>query len=156
MTKKFKAFLLLPALICTGCSHSYGGVFTIRPLHASGVYLDDATEAKVTSVVSSIVRSYGMEPVDWAEGARPEMPEYDVLASFVLVRRGPGERALHVTVLRPRGVDALRVTIRDLGNEKETEQVRRLRKELGEALGERLSGFDVEFESGKVDAWFAP
>lgn len=152
------AVALIGAIVAVACSTSYAGVFTLVPPSASEPAGSRAADT-VADVVSRVARSYGMEPVDLPAGQREALKgrlDYDTLAFFVRRSESAGGRALHVSALRPHDEGELRVTIRDLGSESATREVLRLQRDLRSELQRRLPGFEIQFESHEVDAWFAP
>jgi len=136
---------------------SYAGWFTLSPPGKREV--SDRDLAAAERIVAEVASDFGMErnpeqPPDLQEYFR-DVHQLRIVATYERIRPGD-RRAVLLNVDVPLSRENFSVGIRDLGHAEETELVSELRAALEERLRREFPGYDIRFESRKVDATFAP
>jgi len=151
------AGVMVALAIWGGCAQSYAGGFRIAPSDSSGVTEQDVATAE--QIADDVAADFDMkrlpqDPPDIQEYFA-EVHQLRIVSHYQVVPEGY-RRAVLLSVAVPLSQEVVSVGIRDLGHAEETELVSELRTALEERLRREFPGYDIRFESRKVDATFAP
>ena len=144
----------------TSCMSSYAGMFTAKPpTHREPTVTDEevrAGEAALGRIAAGLGMTRMQPPADDVRKRLERLYDDRLVVQYSRQDPGPGKRAVVLSFNLPNDRSHVEVVIRDLGHSEETELVARLRAGVERELRAALRGFEIEFESAKVDATFAP